>query len=136
MRIKKPDIKMALSLLESSKRDFYYTLSLKLSEDSANTIVRNIYESFRMLGEALLLAKGIHPEDHVLPISELIKLKINTSRPLNILDNFRRLRHNINYYGYKATIEEAENIINFSKTSFDLLFKEVKKQIENGKLRA
>lgn len=136
MRIKKPDIKRALSLLESSKRDFYYTLSLTLSEDSANTIVRNIYESFRMLGEALLLAKGIEPEDHILPISELTKIKVNTPRPLNILDNFRRLRHNINYYGYKATIEEAKNIIGFSKTSFDLLFKEVKKQIEKGKSMA
>lgn len=134
MRIKKPDIKRALSLLESAKRDFHYTLSLKLSEDSSNTIVRNIYESFRMLGEALLLAKGIESEDHVLPIGELIKLNVKVQRPLNILDNFRRLRHNINYYGYKAKIEEAKNLIDFSKTSFDLLFKEVKRQIERGEL--
>lgn len=130
MKTKKPDMQRALSLLESAKKDFYFTLSLKLTDDSTNTIVRNIYESFRMLGEALLIAKGFYPDDHIMPINELIKLKVNTKRPLNVLDNFRRLRHNINYYGYKTTIQEAQDIISFSKSSFEIIFQEVKKQID------
>lgn len=131
MMQKKPDIKKSLSLIESSKRDINYTLSLKISEESANTIVRNIYESFRMLGEAILTARGIKSEDHVLPISELTSLKIQTKRPLNFLDNLRKLRRNINYYGYSATKEEAGDILNFAKSCFDDVLIEVKRKIES-----
>jgi uncharacterized protein (UPF0332 family) len=131
--MKRPDIKRSLSLLESARVDFHFTLSLNLNKKSSNTIVRNIYESFRMLGEALLIAKGLEPKDHIMPINELIKLKINIPRPLNVLDNFRRLRHNINYYGYKTTIEEAQDMIDFAELSFEPLFEEIKKQIEQMK---
>lgn len=127
---KKPDIKKALSLIESAKKDIYYTFSLKVSEDSANTIIRNVYESFRMLGEAILTSKGIKSEDHILPINELTSLKISTSRPLNILDNLRKLRRNINYYGYCSTIAEAEDILNFAKLCFDSVLKEIKRRIK------
>src|SRR3989344_9170203 len=123
------DKKRALSLLQSAKNDLKFTLTIKLSEESANTIARNTYESFRMLGEALLIFKGIKSEDHITPINELINLKINTPRPLNVLDNFRRLRHNINYYGYKATIVDAQDIINFAKSCFNIAYEEVKRII-------
>jgi uncharacterized protein (UPF0332 family) len=126
---KRPDIKKALSLIESAKRDITYTLSLSISPESANILIRNIYESFRMLGEAILTAKGIQSEDHVLPISELTIMKIQTKRPLNLLDNLRKLRRNINYYGYSATKEEAEDIVNFARVCFDDVFKEAKKII-------
>ena len=53
-----PDRKRALDLIASAKEELIYTLSLEISEKSANTIVRNIYESFRMLGEALLISDG------------------------------------------------------------------------------
>ena len=94
-----PDKDRARSLMQNSIRDMKYTLTLNISEESANTIVRNIYESFRMLGEAILLKKGIRPIDHINSIDEILKLELKTSNPLNILENLRRLRHNINYYG-------------------------------------
>ena len=125
-----PDIKKALSLIESARKDIFYTYSLKVSQESANTSIRNIYECFRMLGEAFLTAKGIKSEDHVLPIGELTSLKIQTSRPLNLLDNLRKMRRNINYYGYSATVAEAEDALDFSKACFDPVFKEVKRQID------
>jgi|SRR3989344_2154638 len=129
IRNKIPDKNRALSLLRSAKSDLAFTLTIKLNDDSANTIARNIYESFRMLGEALLLSKGLQSQDHILPINELIKLKISTPRPMNILDNFRRLRHDINYYGYKATIVDAQDIINFAKSCFNIAYEEVKRII-------
>ena len=42
-REKVPDRMKALSLIESAEKDIQFTLSLKISENSANTIVRNIY---------------------------------------------------------------------------------------------
>ena len=70
MRERKPDVKKALSLIESAKDEINFTLTLKLDKDSANTIVRNIYESFRMLGQALLIAKGKEIPDHITHIND------------------------------------------------------------------
>ena len=106
-----------------------FTLSLPLTEDSTATIARNIYESFRMLGDALLVAKGIESKDHILPIKEIMKLDIETARPLGVLDNFRRLRHNINYYGYKPRIEEVADAVDYAKKCFGTIRKKVEEEI-------
>ena len=110
-----PDKERAKSIMQNSIRDIKYTLTLNVSEESANTIVRNIYESFRMLGEAILLKKGIRSIDHLNSINEILKLKIESSRSLKLLENLRRLRNNINYYGYKANIYDAKESIILQK---------------------
>ncbi len=125
-----PDKERAKSVMENSIKDMKYTLTLSISENSANTIIRNIYESFRMLGEAVLLKKGIKPIDHINSIEEILKLRIETSKPLNLLENLRRLRHNINYYGYKANIYDAQEAVSFAKNCFNDLLKKVKEILE------
>ncbi len=129
IRYKVPDKKNALSMIEAAKNDLDYTLTLEPTDQSSTTIIRNIYESFRMLGEALLIAKGIKSEDHITPINNLIKLNVQTPKSINILDNLRKLRHGINYYGYRPTKAEAEDSIELAKTCFNILYEEVKKQI-------
>ena len=129
IRYKVPDKKNALSIVESSKRDMHFTLSLKPTEEAGATIVRNIYECFRMLGDSLLAAKGIKSLDHIEPVKELLKLKVNTSRPIYLIDNLRKLRHNINYYGYKPTSMEVEDTISLAKSCFEPLMKAVEKEI-------
>ncbi|MFA6023475.1 MAG: hypothetical protein WC781_05290 [Candidatus Pacearchaeota archaeon] len=129
MRFKRPDSKNALSILESAKKQMKFTLSLKISAESGETIIRNIYECFRMLGDALLIKKGIESQDHLEPLNELSKLKVLTSRPINIVDTLRVLRHNINYYGYTPKIEEVEYAVNFSKDCFEELSKAVLNEI-------
>ena len=130
IRYKVPDKKNALSILEASKKDMNFTLSLKLSEKSGATIVRNIYECFRMLGDALLVAKGIKSQDHILPIQELLKMKVDTARPIYLIDNLRKLRHNINYYGYAPKLVEVEDVISLAEACFEPLMAAVLKEIE------
>ena len=130
IRYKVPDKKNALSIIEASKKDMNFTLSLKSSEQSGTTIVRNIYECFRMLGDALLVAKGIKSQDHILPIQELLKMKVNTARPIYLIDNLRRLRHNINYYGYSPKLVEVEDVISIAENCFEPLMAAVLKEIE------
>lgn len=130
MRYKRPDKKNALSLVEAADRDMKYTLTLEVKEDSAPTIARNIYESFLKLGEALLVLRGIQSTDHVLPIKELLKLKVQTKRPINLIDNLRRLRHNINYKGYLPSIAEVEDAVSIAKTCFGPLRDVIMKEIE------
>jgi hypothetical protein len=130
MRHKRPDEKNALSILEAANREMKFILSLKPSEDSASTIIKNIYENFRMLGDALLVSQGIKSEDHILPLKELEKVKVETLRPINLVDSLRILRHNINYYGYKPSLMELEDALSIAKTCFDPLLKEVMKKVK------
>ncbi len=127
MRVKIPDKKRALSIAQSAENDIRYTLSIPITEKSANTIVRNIYESFRMLGEALLIHKGLESPDHVISIDELMKLKVETGRPIYLLQELRKLRHKINYDGYRASLQEAEDAISIAQGCFSPLLKEVLK---------
>lgn len=129
MRYKRPDHKNALSLIEAAKKEIDYTLKLEVTEEAGSTIVRNIYESFRMLGDALLIARGLEAEDHIAPIRELLALKIDTSRPINLLDNLRRFRHNVNYYGYQPKLPEILDTIDMARCCFGPLYQKVKEII-------
>lgn len=130
MRYKRPDRKNALSIIDAAERDMKFTLSMETTEEAGPTIVRNIYECFRMLGDALLVSEGIESEDHITPIKELTKLKVQTERPINLVENLRRLRHNINYYGYKPKLIEVKDVISIAKTTFQPLLKTIKKKLD------
>ena len=132
MRYKRPDHKNALSLVNAAHQNMGFTVTLPVSPQSGITIVRNIYESFRMLGDALLVAQGIEAMDHSAPIQELLKLKVETNRPINLIDNLRRLRHNINYYGYIPNIKEVEDTLSLAKNCFEPLRLAVLKKIQKA----
>jgi hypothetical protein len=123
MRHKKPDRKNALSIVDAAKKDMEFTLTLKATQEASATIIRNIYECFRMLGDALLVSKGIKSTDHIIPIRELLKLRVSTSRPIFLIENLRQLRHNINYYGYSPKLVETEDVISIAKSCFKPLYK-------------
>ena len=129
-RLKHPDRKNAQSILDAAERQMAYTLTLTPTDESAFNVIRNIYECFRMLGDALLIARGIESTDHITPITELLKLKIETTRSINLIDNLRRMRHNVNYYGYAPNKAEAEDAISFAKACFEPLLKTVTNKIK------
>jgi hypothetical protein len=132
IRYKQPDHKNALSLIESAKKEMEFTLAMEISESSGTTIGRNIYECFRMLGDALLTSKGRIVQDHAEQVKSLGELNVKTSRPLGALDNLRILRHSINYYGYRPNLEEVRDAVNLAKSLFEPICKEVLRQIRLG----
>lgn len=129
-RYKRPDSKDALSIINASKKEMDFTLSLQVNEKSGATIVKNIYECFRMLGDALLVLKGVESQSHLEPINELLKTEVKTKRPLGVVGNLRILRHNINYYGYSPKIEEVKDVIKIAEDFFNPLFKEIQRKIK------
>ena len=129
MRYKRPDAKNAISIIESAKKNMDYTLTLEINEMSAATITRNIYECFRMLGDAILVNKGISAEDHVLPLKEVSNLNLDSKRPIATVENLRILRHNINYYGYNPSIAEVNDSISIAKECFYKAYEKIKKEI-------
>ncbi|HOW36868.1 MAG TPA: hypothetical protein PLK34_01305 [Candidatus Pacearchaeota archaeon] len=128
-RYKRSDPKNAISILEAAKREIEYTLTLEVTEKSCSTIIRNIYECFRMMGDALLTYRGKVTQDHAECIKELMKLNIKSERALGALDNLRILRHNINYYGYQPKIEEVKDALSLTKALFEPLYKVVFKEV-------
>jgi hypothetical protein len=130
MRYKRPDNKNALSIIESAKKTMDYTLTLDVNEMSAITISRNIYECFRMLGDAILVNLGISSDDHILPLKEISKLEIDSKRPISSVENLRRLRHNINYYGYNPSLAEVNDSISLAKECFYKSYEKIKKGLQ------
>ena len=89
----------------------------------------NIYEDFRILGEAVLLSKGIKSFDHKAMIEELIKL--DNDAHLLFLNTIKEIRHKINHKGYSSAITEAKDAIDFAEKHFNDIYEKVKNEIEN-----
>ena len=129
-RIKRPDTKNALSIVDAAERELNYTLRLPVNEESAFNIIRNIYECFRMLGDARLVSSGITSQDHVEQIKELEKIQVKTDRPIKLINALRRIRHNINYYGYIPSKAEAEDAISIAKACFSPILESIRKELK------
>lgn len=132
-RIKHFDKKNALSIVNAAEREMQFTLKQAVTEESAFNIIRNIYECFRMLGDACLISKGIVSKEHTEQIKELERIQVKTERPIKLIDTLRKLRHNINYYGYIPNKAEAEDAISIAYACFNPLLKEIKKELEQSK---
>lgn len=130
MREKHPDKKNAESILEASEKQMKYTLTLEPTDESAFNIIRNIYECFRMIGDALLISDGKKSEDHIEQIRVLESLKVKTERPIRLIDNLRRMRHNINYYGYSPRKIEAEDAISLTNSCYYQLLSKAKEVVK------
>jgi len=128
-RIKRPDTKNALSIVNAAERELNYTLKLPVNEESAFNVIRNIYECFRMLGDARLVSKGINSQDHIEQIKELETIQVKTDRPIKLINALRRIRHNINYYGYIPSKAEAEDAISIAKACFSPILESIRKEM-------
>ncbi len=114
-RQKKPDPFEAKSMLAAAKQDMAYVLSLPVAAEGSQTIIRSLYEDFRSVGNALLIAEGTEESDHVPMIKRVMMLQVKTPRPIGALDNFRRLRHDVNYRGYVPTLADVQDFVDFAK---------------------
>jgi len=58
IRKRVPDKAKARSMLQAAEIEIKFIKTIKPTKESSSTIVRNIYEAFRMLGDALLSVRG------------------------------------------------------------------------------
>ena len=134
-RIKHQDKKNALSIVNAAEKEMQFTLKQPVSDESAFNIIRNVYECFRMLGDAQLVSKGIVSHNHEEQIKELESVQAKTERPIKLIGTLRKLRHNINYYGYIPTKAEAEDAVSIAHACFNPILKEIKKELERERTR-
>ena len=129
-----PDKPKAKGMVSAAELDMEFISSLPITTKSTQSIIRGVYENFRILGDALLTAQGFKTEGvdhHTQMIEALIKLDIKTTRPLILLKDLKKMRHQINYNGYVPTDNDVKYALELKKAFWDAVLGEVKKQIES-----
>ena len=128
IRHRQKDKEKILSMISSAEINARVTKDVKLNEDTATLIFREIYESIRQLGDAKWWILGYEPSNHEISLEALKDLDIKEKLKLNSLDRFKKIRHDINYRGFRATISQAEEILDFWKKCGEEIIKLLKKE--------
>lgn len=130
LRRRMADIPRVKSLLESAKSTADVVSNMQVNEKTATLIFRELYESIRQIGDAKWWSDGYEPvASHEVSMEILMEMKIKEGVKLNKLDNFRRIRNNANYRGYKILIEQAKDIMDFWKSCASDLINSIENSI-------
>jgi len=129
LRKRQNDNEKIKSMIKSSEINAKVTKTIKLNEDTATLIFREIYESIRQLGDIKWGLLGYEPSNHEISINILKEFDIKEKLKLNFLDGFKKIRHDINYRGFRATTNQAEEIVEFWNKCGEEIIKILKKEI-------
>ncbi len=113
IRIRNFDKERIKALIVSSDSNANAASSILKINNTATIIFREIYESIRQLGDAFWWLLGYEPQDHEISLEILKELKIEQNVKLNFLDRFRKIRNDANYRGFKVSLLQAEEILDF-----------------------
>lgn len=113
LRQRQRDREKIKSMIKSAGINAKVTKDIKLDEDTATLVFREIYESIRQLGDAKWWISGYEPTNHEISIESLKDLELKEKIKLNSLERFKKIRHDINYRGFRATTAQAKEITEF-----------------------
>lgn len=132
IRNRQKDMEKIKSMLNSAEINAKVTKTIKLNEDAATLIFREIYESIRQLGDAKWWLLGYEPSNHEISLEALKELDVKEKIKLNSLDRFKKIRHDINYRGFRATVNQAEEILEFWNKCGEDILRILKKEVNNS----
>lgn len=113
LRNRQRDLEKIKSMINSAEVNSIVTKEIKLNENTATLIFREIYESIRQLGDTKLWLLGYEPLNHEVSMEILREFDIKNKVKLNSLDRLKKIRHDINYGGFRASISQAKEIVDF-----------------------
>ena len=122
---------LAEALIKSSEKSVKNIKRTKIDELNSENIVSDIYDIIRELIEAKLSLEGYKSYSHEATILFLKKFKEFSEQEIEFLDNLRKTRNGIKYYGKEATPKEAEKTLSFMNSILPKLKKLIKE--ENAK---
>ena len=129
IRNRQRDTEKIKSMIDSAEINARVTKAIKLNEDTATLIFREIYESIRQLGDAKWWIIGFEPSNHEISLEALKDFNIKEKVKLNLLDRFKKTRHDVNYRGFRASISQAEEIIEFWNKCCREIIKILRKEV-------
>ncbi len=130
LRKRNVDKEKIKSIIEASIINMDVVKTVPLNEKSAILIFRETYESIRQLGDANWWLLGYEPRNHEVSMEILKEMEIKEKLRLHQLSHFKRIRNDANYRGFKVTILQATEILEFwnlcSKEIITFLFEKLK----------
>ena len=128
LRNKQKDIEKIKAMINSAGINAKVAKSIKLNEETATLIFREIYESIRQLGDAKWGLLGFEPGNHEVSMEILKEFDIKNKVKLNSLDRFKKIRHDVNYRGFRTSIPQTEEILEFWNTCGEEILKILRKE--------
>lgn len=113
VRVQRKNAILALALIKSSEKSEKYVKRQKIDDGSAEHIIADIYDIIRELIEAKLALEGYKSYSHEATILFLKKFREFTESEIIFLDDLRKVRNGIKYYGKESSIEDAVKTIKF-----------------------
>ncbi|MBI4147333.1 hypothetical protein HY494_01630 [Candidatus Woesearchaeota archaeon] len=113
LRRRSLDKERVKSMLESAMTNMSIVKTVTLTEQSAILIFRETYESVRQLGDALWWTLGYEPRNHEVSMEALKETDITEKVRLHHLSRFKTIRNDANYRGFKVTVAQAKEIVEF-----------------------
>lgn len=101
------------SMIESAADNMQIVKIISLDEKSATLIFRETYESVRQLGDASWWLQGYEPRNHEVSLEILKELNVKEKTKLNYLSRFKSIRNDANYRGFKVSLAQAKEILEF-----------------------
>jgi len=113
--VREPRKALAKALIDSGFDRLDHTKKQGLTASNARYIVEDSYESLKELAEAKLALQGYKSYSHEAAIIFLKRFEIITPYELRIMDELRKKRNGIKYYGKSASIDDAKMSLEFAK---------------------
>jgi len=133
LRKRSLDKEKVKSMIESSTMNMAIVKTVSLTKQSAILIFRETYESIRQLGDAYWWLRGYEPRNHEVSMEILKEMDIREKVRLNHLSRFKTIRNDTNYRGFKVTVGQAKEILEFwdvcSPEMVSQLLKELQKNV-------
>lgn len=129
LRPRQLDIHKIKSMIEIAEINIKIVKMIPLNEESATLIFRETYESIRQLGDAQWWLLGYEPKNHEVSMDILKEMEIKEKMQLNNLFLFKKIRHDVNYRGFKVDIMKAKNILEFWDKCSGEIINQIKQKI-------
>ena len=129
LRNKQKDIEKIESIISSAEINAQVTKAIKLNDDTATLIFREIYESIRQLGDAKWGLLDFEPCNYEVSMEVLKDFDIKDKVKQNSLDRFKKTRHDINYRGFRTSISQTEEILDFWNKCGEEILRILRKEI-------
>ena len=113
LRIRQLDGEKVKSMVEAAQTNAKVIKMLPLTEETATVVFREIYESIRQLGDAQWWLLGYEPRNHEVSMDILQEIDIKEKLLLNYLPRFKKIRNDANYRGFRVTLAQAQEIMDF-----------------------
>ncbi|MGM5483221.1 MAG: hypothetical protein ACQESF_07190 [Nanobdellota archaeon] len=105
-----PNKARAKNLFRTAQDSFDTISELSVSEKSAKTITRDLYECLRQYAQAKGYERGYSFQNHA-AIKHFLGEVLGLSSIAKKFDRFRKIRNGINYYGDSVSVETAKDAL-------------------------